>query len=619
MDETTPLGEGPARQVLAGRYTLRGSLGQGGMADVQLAYDEQLDRHVAIKILHARYADDPAFLERFRREAQAAASLNHPNIVAVYDAGEQAGRPFIVMEYVSGRSLRDLLRDEDVQPERALEIVGEAARGLHYAHERGLVHRDIKPGNIMIGSDGQVKVTDFGIARAVNAETVTQTAAVFGTAAYVAPEQAQGEAVDRRTDVYALGCVLYELLTGRTPFTADSPVALAYKHIAESPLPPSERGADVGDDLDAVVMQAMAKNPDDRYQTARDMGADIQRVQAGMAVSAPAASTWAAATQVIDRPASRETAPTREARYEDYTQDYDYAYEDEPPHTRRGAGYVVLALLVLAVFVVGAFLVASLLDTQATNLTEIPDVSGLSVTEAQDRLVGFDFEPRLGEAEPSEEYEEDVVIRTDPPAFQQAAAGSVVTMIPSAGPPETTVPQIVGLPEEEAQEALLDANLGIGERTTEASDEAPEGEVLSADPAPGESVAEGTAVNLVISSGEETVEVPDVTNMSEEAAIERLQTACEPRPCLTVNVSREFSEEFAEGRVIRQTPEPQEEVRIGSSVAIVASRGSEAVPTPTPLPEPEPTETEEPEPTPEPTEEPEPTPEPEPTATETPG
>src|SRR5688572_18202838 len=224
MDETTPISS-QAPRVLAGRYALQGLVGQGGMADVELAHDQVLDRQVAVKLLHTRYADDPSFRERFKREARAAASLNHANMVAVYDTGEEDGRPFIVMEYVAGRSLRDVLRREGVLPQRAAEIASDAALALHYSHERGLVHRDVKPANIMVSNEGQVKVTDFGIARAMNAETVTQTAAVFGTAAYIAPEQAQGLDVDARTDVYSLGVVLYEMLTGQQPFAADSAVA----------------------------------------------------------------------------------------------------------------------------------------------------------------------------------------------------------------------------------------------------------------------------------------------------------------------------------------------------------------------------------------------------------
>jgi eukaryotic-like serine/threonine-protein kinase len=330
MDETTPLGGN--RRTIAGRYELRGLLGRGGMADVELGYDTQLDRMVAVKILHGRYANDDSFVQRFRREAQAAASLNHPNVVGVYDTGESDGRPFIVMEYVDGRSLKELLATEKVLPERAAEIAGEVALGLHYANQRGLVHRDIKPGNIMLNNEGQVKVTDFGIARAVNAETMTQTAAVFGTAAYVAPEQAQGGRVDGRTDIYALGCVLYEMLTGRQPFQADSAVALAYQHVSANPTPPSQINPEVPPALEAVVLRAMAKNPDDRYADGREMHADLQRAVAGLPVAAPSVIAYEQ-TQALDR--TRVVPAVEEPYYE------EEEYYEEP----RGRGWLT-ALLV---------------------------------------------------------------------------------------------------------------------------------------------------------------------------------------------------------------------------------------------------------------------------------
>ena len=277
-------------RLLGGRYELDGVVGRGGMAEVYRARDIRLDRIVAIKTLRADLARDQIFQARFRREAQSAASLNHPSIVAVYDTGEDMATgvpvPYIVMEYVDGRTVRDLLQDgHRLLPERALEIIDGVLRALDYSHQAGIVHRDIKPGNVMVTRNGDVKVMDFGIARAMSdaQATMTQTAQVIGTAQYLSPEQARGERVDSRSDLYSTGCLLYELLTGRPPFTGDSPVAIAYQHVRENPIPPSRVDPDVPPWADAIVLKAMAKSPADRYQTAGDMRADLQRAASGPA------------------------------------------------------------------------------------------------------------------------------------------------------------------------------------------------------------------------------------------------------------------------------------------------------------------------------------------------
>ncbi|HUB23301.1 MAG TPA: Stk1 family PASTA domain-containing Ser/Thr kinase, partial [Streptosporangiaceae bacterium] len=280
-------------RLLGGRYELDGVVGRGGMAEVYRARDIRLDRIVAIKTLRADLARDQIFQARFRREAQSAASLNHPSIVAVYDTGEDMANgfpvPYIVMEYVDGRTVRDLLQDgHRLLPERSLEIIDGVLRALDYSHQAGIVHRDIKPGNVMVTRNGDVKVMDFGIARAMSdaQATMTQTAQVIGTAQYLSPEQARGERVDSRSDLYSTGCLLYELLTGRPPFTGDSPVAIAYQHVRENPIPPSRVDPDVPAWADAIVLKAMAKSPADRYQTAADMRADLQRAASGLPVAA---------------------------------------------------------------------------------------------------------------------------------------------------------------------------------------------------------------------------------------------------------------------------------------------------------------------------------------------
>ena len=603
MDETTPMtGTRDPRRVLAGRYVLQGLLGQGGMADVELAYDQLLDRQVAVKILHQRYMHDDQFVARFRREAQAAASLNHPNVVAVYDTGEHENRPYIVMEYVAGQSLKEVLAAGGVLPQRAAEIAGDAALALHYAHERNLVHRDVKPGNIMVSTEGAVKVTDFGIARAVGAESVTQTAAVFGTAAYVSPEQAQGEEVDRRTDVYALGCVLYEMLAGRQPFAADSAVALAYKHVSEDPVPPTRLNPDVGATLEAVTMKAMAKNPRERYQTARDFHADLQRAVHGMAVSAPPVVVFER-TQAM---APQRTAVLPAAGYEEpYEQDW---YADPP--RRSTASWAVITLLILAGLAAGVFMLTRVFGGTPATVTIPADIVGMDIAEAEQRLIAMGFNPVLGEKRTDPQFGPNEVITTDPPPGSTAAEGSQVRLHYSEGPRQVEVPNLAGMTEEEALAALREGGFGIGRRELEPSDEVEQGLIIRSDPPAGQIVPERTEVSIVVSSGPQTFEVPAVVNMTEADARRALENVCDSPPCLRVVVSREFSDTVEEGRVIRQDPEPGEPVEPGATVAIVVSRGQESEPTPTPTPttpSPTPTQTQSPSPSPTATE-PTPTP-----------
>jgi serine/threonine-protein kinase len=582
-DETTPLG-GQMPRILAGRYALRGLLGQGGMADVELAHDQVLDRQVAVKILHSRYADDPSFLERFKREARAAASLNHPNMVAVYDTGEQDARPFIVMEYVSGRSLREVLRREGVLPQRAAEIASSAALGLHYAHERGLIHRDVKPANIMISNEGQVKVTDFGIARAMNAETVTQTAAVFGTAAYIAPEQAQGLPVDARTDVYSLGVVLYEMLTGRQPFSADSAVALAYKHVSEDPVRPTQLNPEIPAALEAVVMRAMAKNPDNRYQDARAFHDDIERAMRGERVSAPSVLAYAP-TQAIPAAERTMVVPvTERVPVEEY-------YEDDGRRGNRGLGYAALIILLLLFFALAAFLLARMFGGTPPQLVEVPNVIGDKVTVAQERLQRAGFETDVKRVN-DETSEPNIVLATDPQPRAMEEKGTLVVLEVSKGPRLVEVPILEALTENEARRLIQEYELSVGDRTTERSDEFEEGRIISSDPEAGTEVEKSTEIDYVVSEGPATVLVPDVSNMREQDARQTLANACDTPPCLDVTVEYREDQE-AEGEVINTSPRPGQRVPFGSAITLRISQGPpEPPPSPSPSPSPSPTPTE---------------------------
>ena len=343
--------------VLLDRYEVGRLLGAGGMAEVFEGRDRLLARRVAIKVLQAQFARDPSFLIRFKREAQAAASLSHPNIVGVYDTGSEDGTHFIVMEYVDGRTLKDVIRAEGpLYPERAAEICEDVCSALAAAHARGLIHRDIKPGNVMLTPDGKVKVMDFGIARATTSETITQTAAVVGTAQYISPEQAQGQTVDYRSDLYSVGCCLYEMLTGTVPFTGATPVAIAYRHVREDPTPPRMLNPDVPRPLEAICLKAMAKLPDNRYQTASELHDDLERFRNGQPVQATPLMDAAATTQAIPR---RDAGPDPTAMLGGMTAaggatGYAEPYQEE---RRTSVGWIVVSLLALVLVGLVAFFI----------------------------------------------------------------------------------------------------------------------------------------------------------------------------------------------------------------------------------------------------------------------
>jgi serine/threonine-protein kinase len=355
-------------QVLLDRYEVGRLLGAGGMAEVYEGRDRLLARRVAIKVLQSQYARDQSFLLRFKREAQAAASLSHPNVVAVYDTGSEDGTHFIVMEYVDGRTVKDVVRQEGpLYPDRAAEICADVCAALVAAHARGLIHRDIKPGNVMLTPDGKVKVMDFGIARATTSETITQTAAVIGTAQYISPEQAQGQAVDYRSDLYSLGCCLYEMLTGTVPFTGATPVAIAYRHVREDPTPPRMLNPDVPPPLEAICLKAMAKLPDNRYQTAAEFRADLERFRNGEPVLATPLLDSAATTQAIPgRAAADQTAMLGGTAAGGAT---GYGYAEPEEQRRMSVGWVVLSLVALVAVGLIAFLITRAVTSPGTGTT----------------------------------------------------------------------------------------------------------------------------------------------------------------------------------------------------------------------------------------------------------
>jgi serine/threonine-protein kinase len=490
--------------LLGGRYELGEPLGHGGMAEVFRGRDTRLGRDVAVKILRSELASDPTFLARFRREAQAAASLNHPNIVSVYDTGDGTGTPFIVMEYVEGRTLRDILRTQGrMLPQRALEITADVCAALEAAHEQGIVHRDIKPGNVMVTNNGTVKVMDFGIARAITASssTMTQTAAVIGTAQYLSPEQARGEHVDARSDVYSTGCLLYELLTHQPPFTGDSPVAVAYQHVREDPTLPSVLNPDVEPAAESVVMKAMAKNPGNRYQTAAEMRDDLLRAASGRPVRAT--PILSAQDTTLLTPAATTAVLT--------------AVADEPPR-RRGWAYAGLALATIVVFVLSLLLVKSLFKGGGEQVA-VPDVRGKSLAAArtileQHKLKVGDVE-EVFSAKPS-----GTVVDQDPLPKFSARSGGAVNLSVSKGIEKVQVPDVRGQSLEDARAELESRGFKIG-KITEKEQVGPPGRVLDLNPPAGTTVAKGATVDLTVISGQVTV--PDLFGKTFEEARAELE------------------------------------------------------------------------------------------------
>ncbi len=556
-----------SQSVLGGRYRLEASIGTGGMAQVFRGIDTTLDRTVAIKILAPQFASDPSFVDRFRREAQAAARLNHPNIVNVYDTGVDGDTNYSVMEYVEGRTLAEYLATGGrLSPTKAAEIAEKVAEALAAAHAQGVIHRDIKPANIMVTRDGRVKVMDFGIARLVaGPDTVEQTAAVLGTAAYLSPEQAQGEAVDARSDLYSLGVVLYEILAGRPPFTGDSAMAVAYKHVQETPVPPSTLNPDVPPQLDAVVMRSLAKNPANRYQTAGEFGDDLRRVIAGQEVEAtPLLPAGAGATQVISRPASTALLPPT-----------------EPDDDRRVWLWILIGALILLILGGGAYLLAQSLLGPATKVT-VPDVVGMSIEDATAELTA----KGLTVAQPPLTKLDDTVVPgtvlvQDPPPNTTLNEGDPVTLTIARAAKTFTVPDLTGKTIDEATALLTAQDLKLGNQSEAPSDAIAAGHIISQVPAANDEVLKDTPVDVIVSTGPEitTVSVPDVTCLSFGQAKSQLSQAG-----LGINLAGTAPLNplcSNPNKIAAQDPNAGDEVDSGTVVDVFTGDASTSTPEPT--------------------------------------
>ncbi|TDQ52320.1 serine/threonine-protein kinase [Actinorugispora endophytica] len=547
------------------------------MAEVYRARDLRLDRLVAVKTLRSDLARDHTFQARFRREAQSAASLNHPSIIAVYDTGEDmidgTSIPYIIMEYVDGRTIKELLDDDRrLLPERTLELTDGILRALEYSHRNGIVHRDIKPANIMLTRQAEVKVMDFGIARAMNDSqaTMTQTSQVIGTAQYLSPEQARGERVDARSDIYSTGCVLYELLTGGPPFTGDSPVSIAYQHVREHPVPPSDLDPEIPEWIETIVLRAMAKDREERYQSAEEMRADIQRGLQGMPT---AASTMALAS--AGGGATTALPPVREQRRDDDYDDYDYDDEDD----RRGGGRALWIVLGAGVLAAAVFLGFLIYRPSTDNLT-IPDLAGSSVEDARSELEAKGFENIAAETQeqPSADVEEGGVTGTDPAAGETVTPDTEITIMVSTGPEMVEVPNLVNLSQSDALSQLNQEGLERGEITQEESEQ-PQGTVLSTDPAAGTEVEAGTTVNLVIAKASTQVEIPSFSGMNQDQVQDQLSSRG-----LTLNAQEQETDQATPGTAISQDPQAGSKVDPGSTVTVTFAKAPVATESPSDSP-----------------------------------
>ncbi|HET6915049.1 MAG TPA: Stk1 family PASTA domain-containing Ser/Thr kinase [Acidimicrobiales bacterium] len=596
------------QQVFSDRYQLVNHIARGGMAQVYLARDLLLDRPVALKVLFPELSVDRAFVERFRREAKAAANLTHPNIVSIYDWGQGENTYFIVMEYVDGRTLSSILREGPLDPARAAEIGADVAAALDFAHRRGVIHRDVKPGNVLINNSGQVKVADFGIARAIGtSEDLTQTGSVMGTATYFSPEQAQGYGVDPRSDVYSLGVVLYEMATGRAPFTGDSPVSIAYKHVKEAvPVPRSVNPA-VPAAFEAIVLKCLEKQPEQRYQTAEDLRADLIRfangqpviaatdatrvgtaVGAGVAGAALAGAALAGDATRVQGAAGGTTAmpvttvggPLGPAGAAGAAWG-----AGGPPGGPAGGGedrsrqwaYGAMAVAILLLLAVGIFFLgrsAGWWGSTAKTLTIPTDVVGKPVANAMGELQQLGFTKVSQQNQASSQYAEGDVISTNPSPGTSVKANSPVVLLVSSGPTPVQVPNVAGKTQDAATAILQQAGFTVNV-TQQNSSTVAQGLAIGTDPPAGNTAGKGSAVQLIISSGKQQVQIPSLVNQSPGAAGQALGQLG-----LNVQQQSEASSSVQAGLVTRTSPPAGATVPVGSTVTVFVSSGPSQVTVP---------------------------------------
>ncbi|MCS0635233.1 Stk1 family PASTA domain-containing Ser/Thr kinase [Streptomyces sp. LP05-1] len=568
---------------LGGRYELGSVLGRGGMAEVYLAHDTRLGRTVAVKTLRADLARDPSFQARFRREAQSAASLNHPAIVAVYDTGEDyvdnISIPYIVMEYVDGSTLRELLHSgRKLLPERTLEMTVGILQALEYSHRAGIVHRDIKPANVMLTRTGQVKVMDFGIARAMGdaGMTMTQTAAVIGTAQYLSPEQAKGEQVDARSDLYSTGCLLYELLTVRPPFVGDSPVAVAYQHVREEPQPPSTFDPEITPEMDAIVLKALVKDPDYRYQSADEMRADIEACLEGQPVAATAALSGAGYGYPHDEQATtafRQTGPADQTSMLPpmNPDDGGYGYDDRSPHRRqknqrKSSLSTVLLVLAGVLVLVGAVLIGWTLvkgNDGAADTVTVPQLVGKPLAEAQQSAENAEVKLQQSGTDRCDQPKGSICTQS-PTADATMGKGETIQVVVSEGAPKVEVPDVTEKSAENAEKLLREKGFDVKIKKVE-SDKTP-GTVVEQDPSGNSQAEKGTEVTITVARKSQQT-VPAVVGTQYDAAKAQLET-------LGFTVARaDVDSDKPAGEVVGQDPAANSRTDKNATVTLQVSKG----------------------------------------------
>jgi eukaryotic-like serine/threonine-protein kinase len=564
-----------------GRYQILRKLGAGGMANVYLAEDQELGRRVAIKILNDRHANDEQFVERFRREAKNAAALSHPNIVSIYDRGEAEGTYYIAMEYLDGRSLKELILSRGDAPIAVVvEYAQQVLSALGFAHRHGIVHRDIKPHNVLVDGEGRVKVTDFGIARA-GASQMTEAGSIVGTAQYLSPEQARGGDVDQRSDIYSVGVLMYEMLTGEVPFSGDTPVEIAMKHLSQTPEPPSAKRHDVPRELDMIVMRALAKNPDDRYQSADEMKADLDRVARGVGV---ARETEETATQIMRSPlavgplaptAATNIIPPRRGGGSAATPPLPpsvYYDLDEPLHRRPIWPWIAALLFVVGAGIGGWFLYHQI-SNKLSSSTPVAVRSYLNETEqlASQNISADGFNPVV-KKQPNQTTPNGFVFKQTPQPGSHQSKGNDVTIWVSTGKPKVAVPELKGLKSKDAIAKLKAVHLVPDVHEVQSGTAADQ--VTASDPKAGTQVVTGTKVRINISSGPTPVTVPGVVGESISQATSTLNDAG-----FKVNPTYVDSDQ-PQNTVVGQTPAQNESAAKGSTVAITVSKGPKSVAVP---------------------------------------